>query len=163
MEINSLFGLPAHPLVVHAAVVMLPLAAVMTVCAAVWPRARKWWAPVALVMAIVATIAVGMAQQSGESLESHVDRTELVRDHTSKGDTVLPWAIAVMVMAAAVTAIDPISKRYPRAKLTGRAGHAALIVVTSVVAVGAIYTVIDVGHSGAKATWSEVATSQGHG
>ena len=35
--------------------------------------------------------------------------------------------------------------------------------MTSVVAVGAIYTVIDVGHSGAKATWSEVATSQGHG
>ena len=114
-------------------------------------------------MAIVATVAVGMAQQSGESLESHVDRTELVRDHTSKGETVLPWAIAVMVMAAAVTAIDPISKRYPQAKLTGRAGHAALIVVTSVVGVGAIYTVIDVGHSGAKATWSEVATSQGHG
>lgn len=44
MEIKELFGLPAHPLVVHAAVVLLPLAAVATlVCAAV-PRARRSYA-----------------------------------------------------------------------------------------------------------------------
>ncbi len=159
MEINNLFGLPAHPFIVHAAVVMLPLAAVMTICAAVWPRARKWWAPIALALAVVATVAVFLAQQSGESLQERVDRTELVRDHTSQGETVLPWAFAVMVMAGVVTVIDPVSKRYPNAKLTGRAGHVALVVVTSVVAVGATYTVIDVGHSGAKATWNEVATT----
>jgi hypothetical protein len=30
VEIEELFGLPAHPLVVHAAVVLLPLAAITT-------------------------------------------------------------------------------------------------------------------------------------
>ncbi len=156
MEIDQLFGLPAHPLVVHAAVVMLPLAALLTMIVAIWPRARKWWGPIALFLALTATFAVALAQQSGEELEDSVDRTELVSDHTSKGETVLPWAIAVTVMAAAVTAIGPISRRYPDARLTGRVGHVALVVVTSVVAIGATYVVIDVGHSGAKATWSDV-------
>ena len=31
MEIQSLFGLPAHPLIAHAAIVLLPLAAIGTV------------------------------------------------------------------------------------------------------------------------------------
>jgi uncharacterized membrane protein len=160
MEIDELFGLPAHPLVVHAAVVMLPLAALLTLIVAIWPRARKWWGPVALFVALTATFAGALAQQSGESLEESVDRTELVRDHTSKGETVLPWAIAVTAMAAVATAIGPLSRRYPQAKLTSRAGHAALVVVASLVTVGATYVVIDVGHSGAKATWSDVGEEE---
>ena len=161
MEIDELFGLPAHPLVVHAAVVMLPLAAFLTLVAVIWPRARKWWGPIALFLALTATAAVVLAQQSGEALEDSVDRTELVSDHTSKGETVLPWAIAVTVMAAAVTAIDPVSRRYPRARLTSGLGYAALIAVASVVTIGATYVVIDVGHSGAKATWSDVGAGDG--
>ncbi len=41
MEINSLFGLPAHPLVVHAAVVLLPLAAIATILTAAIPASRR--------------------------------------------------------------------------------------------------------------------------
>ena len=37
MEIDDLFGIPAHPLVVHAAVVLLPLAAIGTVIVAAIP------------------------------------------------------------------------------------------------------------------------------
>ena len=45
MEIQSLFGLPAHPLIVHAAVVLLPLAAICTVVTAAVPRTRRHFAP----------------------------------------------------------------------------------------------------------------------
>lgn len=37
----TLFGLPLHPLVVHAAVVLLPLAALGAIVIAVSERARK--------------------------------------------------------------------------------------------------------------------------
>jgi hypothetical protein len=50
MEIDELFGLPAHPLLVHAAVVLLPLAA---------------------------TAAIGLAQGPGDALEERVDETRL--------------------------------------------------------------------------------------
>lgn len=154
MEIEELFGLPAHPLVVHAAVVLLPLAAVTTlVCAAV-PRARRAYALVALGLALAAVVAVGLAQGSGEDLEDRVDETALVEEHTGQGEQVLPWAIAVAVAAAAVAAIPVVMRRRPT--LSTRAVTAVVVTVSLVAGVGATWTIIDVGHSGAKATWDAV-------
>jgi hypothetical protein len=154
VEIKELFGLPAHPLVVHAAVVLLPLAAVATLVCAAIPRARRVYAPVALGLALMATLAVGLAQGSGEELEDQVDETELVEEHTEQGERVLPWAIAVTVAAAAVTAIPLLSRR--RRRLGAGTVTAAVVVISLVAGLGATWTVVDVGHSGAKATWNDV-------
>jgi hypothetical protein len=154
VEIEALFGLPAHPLVVHAAVVLLPLAAITTLVSAAVPRARRHYASVALGLALVATLAVGLAQGSGEALEEQVDETELVEEHTEQGERVLPWAIAVAVVAAAVAAIPVLARRRP--SLPVRTVTAAVVAVSLVAGVGATWTVIDVGHSGAKATWNDV-------
>lgn len=158
MEIEELFGLPAHPLVVHAAVVLLPLAAVATVVCAAVPRARRAYAPVALGLALVATVAVGLAQGSGEGLEEKVDETELVEEHTEQGESVLPWAIAVTVAAAAVTAAPALERRRPT--LSGRTVTAVLVSLALVAGAGATWTVVEVGHSGAKATWDRVGADE---
>jgi hypothetical protein len=109
---------------------------------------------VALGLALVATLAVGLAQGSGEALEEQVDETELVEEHTEQGERVLPWAIAVAVVAAAVAAIPVLARRRP--SLPVRTVTAAVVAVSLVAGVGATWTVIDVGHSGAKATWNDV-------
>ncbi|HET6953145.1 MAG TPA: DUF2231 domain-containing protein [Acidimicrobiales bacterium] len=159
MEIEELFGLPAHPLVVHGAVVLLPLAALATlVCAAV-PRLRRPFAPVALALALVATLAVGLAQGSGEALEEQVDETRLVEEHTGEGERVLPWAIGVSVAAAAVTAVPFVARRRPR--LSAGVTTVVLAVVALVAGAGATWTVTEVGHSGAKATWDDVGGDEG--
>lgn len=156
MALENLFGIPAHPLVVHAAVVLLPLAAIAAVVVAAIPRARRHYAPVVLGVALLATLAVGLAQQSGESLEDRVTETDLVEAHTEKGESVLPWALAVTMVAGAL-AVEPVLRsRLPR--LSARTTTAALVAVAVVAGVGATWTIVDVGHSGAKATWHEVAT-----
>lgn len=155
MEIESLFGLPAHPLVVHAAVVLLPLAAMATlVCAAV-PRARRHYGPVALGLALAATLAVGLAQGSGEELEEKVQETELVEEHTEKGEQVLPWAILTLLVAGAVVAVGPLQRRFGD-RISPSIVTGVLTVGALVAGIGATATVVDVGHSGAKATWDEV-------
>ncbi len=159
MELNDLFGVPAHPLVVHAAVVLLPLAAIATVVVAAIPRARRHYAPVVFGAALVATVAVGLAQQSGESLAERVTANSLVRAHTEQGEIVLPWAIALTAIAGAVAVAGPARKRFTQ--LPANAVTAVLIVAALVTGVGATWTVIDVGHSGAKATWHDVANSNG--
>ena len=159
VEIDELFGLPAHPLVVHAAVILLPLAAVLTlVCAAV-PRARRAYAPLALALALLAVLAVGLAQGSGEALEEQVDETELVEEHTEQGERVLPWAIGVAVSAAAVASLPLLARLRP--ELPARAVTIAVVAVSLVAGVGATWTVVEVGHSGAKATWNDVGDDGG--
>jgi hypothetical protein len=159
VEVEELFGLPAHPLVVHAAVVLLPLAAITTIVCAAVPRARRHYALVALGLAVVATVAVGLAQGSGEALEEHVDETELVEEHTEQGERVLPWAIAVTVAAGAVAAIPLLMRRRPN--LSGRTVTAVVVAVSLVAGAGAMWTVIEVGHSGAEATWNDVNDEDG--
>ncbi|HSP28345.1 MAG TPA: DUF2231 domain-containing protein, partial [Ilumatobacteraceae bacterium] len=147
-------GLPAHPLVVHAAVILLPLAAVGLLLVAAIPRARRLSAPIVLGTALAATVAVGLAQQSGEALEDRVTETELVEEHAEQGESVLPWAIAVTVMSALVAA-EPYA-RSRLGKLPPLAVTAVLVGASLIVAAGATWTVIDVGHSGAKSVWSDL-------
>lgn len=155
MEIETLFGLPAHALVVHAAVILLPLAAIGLIVVAAIPRARRLYAPIVLGLALAATVAVGLAQQSGESLEERVDETELVEEHAEQGETVLPWAIAVTI-ASALVAAEPYLRDRSR-RLSPRAVTAVLLGASLIAAAGATWTVIDVGHSGATSVWSGVS------
>lgn len=154
MEIETLFGLPAHPLVVHAAVVLLPLAAIGLIVVAFVAKARRAYAPVILGLALLATVAVGLAQGSGEALEESVDETALVEEHTERGETVLPWAIGVTVMAALVGFADPIGRRV-RSMPSAKVVTGVLVVGALVTGIGATVAVVDVGHSGAKATWDD--------
>lgn len=157
MEIDTLFGLPAHPLVVHAAVVLLPLAAIGLIVVALVPKARRHYAPVVFGLALAATIAVGLAQQSGESLEGQVKRTELVAEHTRHAENVLPWAIALTIVSAAVAAEPYLRDRL--GKVSPKVVAGVLISASVITGVGATWTVIDVGHSGATSVWSD--TSKG--
>lgn len=157
MELESLFGLPAHPLVVHAAVVLLPLAALATIITAALPRSRRHYALLAFAVALLSTVAVGLAQGSGESLEERVDETELVEQHAGQGEIVLPWAVALTVVAAGVAAAEILHRRYPN--LSATRVSAVLVIAAVVTGAGAIWTIAEVGHSGAKATWSGTRTS----
>jgi hypothetical protein len=158
MDIDTVFGLPAHPLVVHAAVILLPLAAVGLVVVAATLRARRLYAPIVLGFALAATVAVGLAQQSGEALEDRVVETELVEEHTEQGETVLPWAIAVAAMSAVVTAEPFLRRRL--GGLSTRTVTAVLLGASLIVAAGATWTVIDVGHSGATSVWSDAPSNE---
>ena len=160
MEIDSLFGLPAHPLVVHAVVVLLPLAAVGLVVTAALPRSRRFYAPLVFAAAVASTVGVGMAQGSGQALEEQVDETHLVHEHTEQGEKVLPWAIAVLVVSGAVVGADLVARRSPNGSPNGvpKALTASLVAAALIAGAGATWTVIDVGHSGAKATWNDVSS-----
>lgn len=153
MEIDTLFGLPAHPLVVHAAVVLLPIAAIGLIVVAALPRARRHYGPIVFGVALAATIAVGLAQQSGESLEGQVKKSDLVEEHTEQGQTVLPWAIAVTVVSALVAA-EPYTR--DRLEISPRIVTGVLVASSLVAGIGATWTVIEVGHSGAVSVWDSL-------
>ena len=155
MSIDNLFGLPAHPLVVHAAVVLLPMAAIATVVVAAVPRWRRPYALLAFVVSVAAAGAIWLAKESGESLQERVAESALVERHAELAEQVLPWAIAVVVVAGAVVAVERYRSRL--AKIPTRAVTITLLVAALITGIGATWTVAEVGHSGAKATWHDVA------
>lgn len=160
----TILGLPLHPLVVHAAVVLVPLAALLLIAAAVSPRVRRWAGWLTPAVATLALVLVPLATSSGENLEGSVGDSALVETHAEMGEQLLPWAIGMAVLAFALVWWD---RRERSAGVTrgGNRGIATALVVGAVVAsLGAGVQVARIGHSGAKAVWSkQVAESGGSG
>ena len=155
MELKSLLGLPAHPLVVHGAIVLVPLVAVGTIIVACWPKARGMFGWANAVLSIAAFGFVGLAQKSGETLANHVTPTPLTREHVAMGEAVLPWAFVVMGVACTVMALHWYLGRTSAAPPSWfRPVSLALAGLAIVAALGATVQVYRVGHSGARATWN---------
>jgi hypothetical protein len=150
---TTVYGLPLHPLLVHATVVIVPTAALAVILAALWPRFARWagWGPLAL--AVTALVLDPLSTQSGETLEHAMPHTALIEKHAHLADGLLPWLIALAVGAALLWVL----------RLRGRRSGTALLVAAAVVgvvaALGTGVQVVRIGHSGAKAAWSGVGTS----
>lgn len=157
-------GLPAHPLLVHAVVVLVPLAALMVVVGSVWPAARRRLGVLTPLVAAVALVFVPLAKQAGEALERQVPESALLEAHTELGDQLLPWAVGLFLVAAAQWVWFRLRAR--RSADEGRRGRArvgslVLAVVAVAVAVGTTVSVVQVGDSGARAVWQGEAGTGG--
>ena len=99
---TTLNGLPAHILLVHAVVVLLPLASLLLILCAVWPAARRRLAGPSALLSLIVVALVPVTTDAGTWLESHVASTPLIRTHTALGDTAIFVAIPVAVLALVV-------------------------------------------------------------
>lgn len=166
---TTLNGLPAHALLVHAVVVLVPVTAVLVVWASLRPRSGRWLWASAAAFAAVTLVLVPVTTEAGEWLEHHVPRGDLVSQHTRLGDTLLPWTAGLLLIAAAVairallttrrfsgpdgpgTASATLSRRTP---IGGRAATAVLATLAIVVGAGAVTDTYLIGESGARAAWT---------
>ncbi len=153
--LDTIFGIPVHPLIVHATVVLVPTAALAVALAALWPRFRAWagWGPLAV--AVAALVLTPLSTSSGESLEHRVGESALVQKHAELGDMLIWWVLPLAVLAAVLFWWH----RRDRDARSGRAISVALAVLPVLVAVGTLVQVVLIGHSGAKSAWSDAGAA----
>lgn len=153
---DTISGLPVHALVVHAVVVLGPLAALMLVAYSVkasWRRGLKW---PTLIMSAVSAVSAAVATQSGESLEERVGDPAF--DHAERGDFA---AMTIYVLfAAAVIVIFFLIRATADVNKLGLVG----VVVAVAAAAFSLFGVTVAGHSGANSVWhEEIANSTSGG
>jgi hypothetical protein len=150
---ETVFGLPTHALLVHATVVLVPLAALVVVLHAVWPTARARLGIVTPLLAVVALVLTPLSTQSGENLEHSVGHSQLIERHAELADGILPWTLALAVVGIGVFLLfrTPANRR-PRARWI----PLVATVLAVLVSVGTVQQVVRAGHAGAKATWDGV-------
>lgn len=139
----ALGDLPLHPLVVHFAVILFPLALIVLIAVVSLARLRQKYLVKSIVAVAITTPFIFLAQQSGEALSEVLYEPE---PHSEYGEMLMPLAIATLVVAL----VFWWSLRGPKifSQLLG-------IAVISLAVAGIAMTVV-VGHSGAAATWSGV-------
>lgn len=147
MEIN---GIPLHPLVVHGAVVLGPVAGVVAIVYAVLPswRDRLRWPMV--VLALLATAFIWAAFLTGENLRD--DRFKgvtgelagRIEDHEELAETLRIVTSVFGVIAIAAAALH---------RRTGMVRIATGVLLVASAAATLVYVVLT-GDAGARAVWS---------
>jgi hypothetical protein len=154
----TLNGIPLHPLVVHAAVVFAPMAALSAILFAVVPRWRWALRWPTLVLAIAAAGSVQFAAMTGGSLKHQLGlQGTLIHNHEMWAGRLqfVSWVLAAVVLAAwwVFPAVTPLAGRPNRASRLSVLVK-PLIVSLPVLAAVALVLVYLTGDAGAKAVWA---------
>src|SRR6478735_2572517 len=105
MEINSFFGVPAHPLLVHLPVVCIPLATIGALALALRPKWRRPYGLVVIALAAIGAFGAQLATGSGESLQASRHVRDL-GDHPELGDLARNMAFVLLGLVVALCALD---------------------------------------------------------
>ncbi|MCW2545604.1 MAG: hypothetical protein JWN96_64 [Mycobacterium sp.] len=103
-------GLPFHPLIVHAVVVILPLAVLGAIGISLWPAMRRHLGLLVLLAGVIGLILVPIATSSGEKFRDQLGVQQLVRTHQHYAEKLLPYT-AVLVVLLLLTMIVDLARR----------------------------------------------------
>jgi len=149
----ELFGIPLHPLVVHAAVVLVPLAGLGTLVVAFWGKARRQFGWLLVVFSVGGVGATLLARESGEELfESMGEAASPTLSSHMRWGGVAFWP--ALVMSLALVAMMLTTRRLDPGQRPSRL-YWAVAVIAVLAAVASLVLIVMVGHSGATAVWSE--------
>ena len=149
---DTIAGLPIHPLVVHFAVVLLPLATLGVIATIFLPQLQKNYLALSAVGVFVGTGATFVAKESGEALSARVG---LPARHSDLGTYLFVAAIIFLLLTLF------FYRQSRKAKLARFNVVGALTTIVGVLVIGlSVLT----GHTGAEAVWkSRIAPPVGSG
>lgn len=158
-------GLPAHPLLLHIPVILIPVAAVGALVFAVYPR----WIPrygialglvtVVALAGLFLTMGAGSALRDALHLNGGFGPSALVQRHAHAADQLRLVMLAVTaVLLVTVTAFRivagmPSGVAFVDSLAASATVRAALRIALAVLAIGCCYLVFHAGDLGAKAVW----------
>ena len=159
---DEFFGVPTHPLAVHAPVVLVPIAAVVAVVLAVrndWRQRVAWLMPAA-VFVLVAMLFV--ARESGEAVAEADNVFGDITEHQDLADTTFVLSIVWFSLTVAVAVRDRMVSRDSAATALSADVVATsprdtiatmLAVVAALAAVVTTIWLVRTGHAGAESRW----------
>jgi hypothetical protein len=170
---EEISGLPLHPLLVHAAVIFVPLQVLSVYAYALLPFARRFLTWLVVALAVVGPVSAFAAKLSGDAfrrrlVRNHMASRELlstVAQHSNYanlavyGSTLLGVLTVLLVVVLVARARRPRNPEADKPETTkpGK-GSAALVIALTVVALGigagTGFFVFKAGDTGARMEWS---------
>lgn len=137
----TISGLPVHALVVHFAVVILPLAAAAFIAMVYMPKLKSKYSFITVVAIIIGSGAAYVAKESGEALAEHIGNPI---KHSN-------YATILTVAAFALAGASLLWYRSSKGRLSRVVtpiGHIGVLIALAVLALSFL-----TGHTGAEAVW----------
>ena len=145
---DSINGVPIHALIVHVAIVLIPLSAIGAILIAARPKALRLFGAATVIGAAVGAVATVISKTSGQNLSQRVGWPQ---EHVDYGNIFPIAAVAFLLLLVVFWLIArgvPLNRNRP---LWLKVFGAALILA----AIGITYLTVLTGFSGASATWTK--------
>ncbi len=151
--LDTVGGLPTHPLVVHLAVVMLPLSVIALIVLIAVPRWRAAYGWPTIVALMVGAGAGILAAQTGEALAEQIG---LPQDHARWGDLLEKVGLLTFLVGAVWFWLQRRNAaRTPGARpVLGPPAQAVAALASVALGLLTLGLTVVVGHSGATAVWN---------
>jgi hypothetical protein len=147
--LDTFNGLPVHPFVVHAVVVLLPLTAVLAIAMTINARFSRRFGPLVVALGFIAVGASLVAKESGEQLLRHVESSP---NHVQLGSRTPIYAGLYFLLLLGFWLFDR--------GIPGNRHRPALVIILGVLlAIASVLICVQVylvGHSGAEVVWLQL-------
>jgi cytochrome bd-type quinol oxidase subunit 2 len=148
---TTVFGLPAHALLVHAVVVLAPMTAALEILCALWPAARRRLVWLVLALAAGVVVLVPLTVSAGEWLYNQAtEHAPILEAHEERAQWAIYFALGLLVVAV-VQAVQ--HRAESRSEAPKRVLSICVAVLAVVVGVWATVGIVFIGDSGAQAVW----------
>ncbi len=146
----EIFGLPAHPLIVHAAVVLVPLAALAAAVTCWRSQWRRWFILPVIALAVGGAFFSVLAANSGEDLEERIEEHR-IEEHSEAGEAARTFSLLFAATTVGLGAVVFLDDRKKAPSWAPMAAYAVVVLAGVAATVG----MVNAGHSGAEAAWKD--------
>jgi uncharacterized membrane protein len=170
MDIDKLFNLAAHPLLVHAPIVLIPVLFLVSIAVVARPawRQHMHWLAVALFIAAFATL---LAKGSGEALQHRIGKKIAdeagLRRHADLAEITTILVLLQFLSAAGVAIVSRLISGFrgvvSTESNTSTVSNGPLAIIrnlglVALIVFGALATIwmVRTGHEGARVTWQGI-------
>jgi hypothetical protein len=148
---SMIAGMPAHPLLVHAIVVLAPLTALLEILRGFWSAARQRLVWLVLALVAVTTARTPITTEAGEWLyNQQAQPSAILQTHAARGAWMIYFSFALLVVAIALAVLHWLAGRSDRRRTVATV---VVAIAALVVGVSSIVGVIRIGDAGAEAVW----------
>ncbi len=156
-------GLPAHVLLLHVVVVLIPLGALFTVLSAIWPAARRKLGFITPLTCLIALVFVPITTHAGEWYQHYLESRAgsslpAIDHHAGLGRSMIWFAIGLFMVSAVVYLLGRDNDRTleaPGGRAVLRSSALVYTVAAAAIAMSAlaVWWLYRVGDSGATAVY----------
>ncbi|WP_406815679.1 DUF2231 domain-containing protein [Mycobacterium sp. M23085] len=154
---NVINGMPAHALLLHFVLVLVPLTALLDIVCGLWPAARRgqlMW--LTLLLAVVNMVLTPITINAGGWLyDLRTNPSPILREHAERGSLMSYFSAALLAAAVVLVVVREIERQSDKGRAVTRILVAILVLAVGISSMVQIYRV---GDAGAQSVWgNEIA------
>ncbi|MFZ1179760.1 MAG: DUF2231 domain-containing protein [Mycobacterium sp.] len=149
---NIVNGMPAHALLLHFVLVLVPLTALLEIVCGLWPAARRGqllW--LTLILAAATMVLTPITINAGEWLyDLRANATPILREHAARGSVMIYFAVALLAVAIVLVVLRVVERRSDKRRLIT---NIVVAIIVLAVGISSMIQIYRVGDAGAQSVW----------